>query len=119
MTNKRFLFSILATTVLTAKVIHIYANSKALPARHLLLWTYSFFAQDLLFLSVLRSLLGSPLFLGTRPRGWLALLGTILVTLFSAYSTIISFVSICFFSFNGSELHYRSVGFVKDSSARA
>jgi hypothetical protein len=119
MTNKRFLFSILATTVLTAKVIHIYANSKALPARHLLLWTYSFFAQDLLFLSVLRSLLGSPLFLGTRPRGWLALLGTILVTLFSAYSTIISFVSICFFSFNGSELHYRNVGFVKDSSARA
>lgn len=117
--NKRFFFAVLVTTLITSKAIHIVANSNALPVRPLVLWGSSFFGQDLLLLSVFRPLLGSPLFNSNRPRGFLTWLAALVIGFVIAYSTVLAIVATTFFAFNGNELHWRNLGFVKDSSARA
>jgi hypothetical protein len=119
MTAKTLLFAVLTTTILTHKAIHITANAKALPARHLLLWTFSFFAQDLYLLTFFRSLFASFVSPGKRPKGFVRLVASALLSVFAVYAIAVGFIGICFFAFNGSEVHYRNLGFVKDSSARA
>src|SRR5687768_12970993 len=117
--NQQVLFAILATLVLTTKVIHICANSKALAQRHLALWGYTFFAQDFTLLSVFRFLFASSLYAAFRQRQCLSTLCSWLVNISAAYTALVSFAGICFFAFNGSEIHYRNLDFAKDASARA
>ncbi|KAK0389003.1 hypothetical protein NLU13_2580 [Sarocladium strictum] len=114
-----FFFAVLATLVITTKIIHIYANSKALAQKHLLLWGYSFFAQDLVLLAAFRSLFASSLYTTRRRRQCFSSLASWIVTLLAVYTALVSFAGICFFTFNGSEIHYRNLDFAKDASARA
>ncbi|PNY25502.1 Uncharacterized protein TCAP_04557 [Tolypocladium capitatum] len=114
--NRRFLFSTAAVSVVGAKLVHIYAHLSALPTAHVLLWGYSFFAQDTALLLFVRLLLDR-LLLATG--NWLPVVATAAAATIVAYVLALGAVNISFFAVTGSEIHWRNIAFATDASSRA
>ncbi|PFH55361.1 hypothetical protein XA68_18483 [Ophiocordyceps unilateralis] len=109
----RYVFSIFAVAVFGAKLVHIYAHVDAM-ASDLLGYGMSFFAQDVLFLVMMRLLLDNISSLNIRCLRILAIsLSSILV----ASTLFFASVSISFFVVTGTELRWRNVGVASDSAA--
>ncbi|KAF6830579.1 sulfatase domain protein [Colletotrichum plurivorum] len=118
--SHRFVFSLACIAVLGGKVVHIVTHLSALPTVHLVRWGYSFFAQDLVLIILLRLLLG----------GWLAssrgeggnILRRVANTVgwtFVTFVTVLNVVGICFFFVTGAEIHWRNIGLAGDAAGRA
>lgn len=114
--NRRFLFAIAAVSVVGAKLVHIYAHLAALPTVELLLWGYSFFAQDTALLLFVRLLLGRWLL---ATGNWLQIVATTLAATIVAYVLALGTINISFFAVTGSEVHWRNIAFATDASSRA
>ncbi|KZL70635.1 sulfatase domain protein [Colletotrichum incanum] len=117
-TNPRFVFSLAALAVLGAKVIHIGSHLSALPTVHLVRWGYSFFAQDILLLIILRLLLGGWLS-SARSEGLLRRIAFFMSSLFIAFVIGLNLINICFFVVAGSEIHWQNIGVAGDAAGRA
>lgn len=52
--SRQFCFSIICFAVILSKLIHIWAHLDSLPPAKLSLWGLTFFAQDLVFIYILR-----------------------------------------------------------------
>ncbi|KAK1993814.1 alkaline phosphatase-like protein [Colletotrichum falcatum] len=117
-TNPRFVFSLAALAVLGAKFVHIGSHASALPTVQLVRWGYSFFAQDIFLLIILRLLLGGCLS-SARSEGLLrrmaVMTGWILVILVIS----LNMIHICFFAVAGSEIHWQNMGVAGDAAGRA
>ncbi|KAG5981258.1 hypothetical protein E4U55_003131 [Claviceps digitariae] len=113
-TNRRFVFALAVVSVLGAKAVHIHTHVTALSRVHLLRWGYSFFAQDLFLLVLIRLLLDSWVFAVVRPLKSFATFGA---------SVLLSFVialgafNVSFFIVSGSEIHWRNIALAGDSSS--
>ncbi|EED17948.1 sulfatase domain protein [Talaromyces stipitatus ATCC 10500] len=117
-TNRRFVFTLAALAILTAKLIHIYSHAKALTTHDLVKWGYSFFTQDVLLLTIIRFLLDSRHFPPAGSRS-VRTIACFISSLFIGFVTTINIINICFFAFNGSEIHWRNVGVAGDAAGRA
>ena len=109
--NKRFAFSLAVLSVLSSKIIHIHTHVTALSRVHLLRWGYSFFAQDLWMLIVIRLLVD----------GWVASAAWPVRALAATVSyALLSFViglgilNVSFFVMVGSEIRWSNVGLASD-----
>lgn len=112
--NRRFVFALAVVSVLGAKAVHIHTHVTALSRVHLLRWGYSFFAQDLFLLLVIRLLLDSWVLAAVRPIRSLATFGA--SVLLSIVVTLGVF-NISFFVVSGSEIHWRNIGLAGDPSS--
>lgn len=65
-TNRRFVFAIGAVAVIASKIVHIYVHLAALSTVDVVCWGPSFFAQDVVFLLLLRLILDRQLFSKTK-----------------------------------------------------
>ncbi|KAJ6443661.1 sulfatase domain-containingprotein [Purpureocillium lavendulum] len=117
-TNCRFVFALSALAVLGAKVVHIYTHLSALATVFIVRWGYSFFAQDIVLLMILRLLLDGWLY-GPRSTGFLRGVASFVGALFIGLVTILNVINICFFVVSGSEIHWRNVGLAGDAAGRA
>lgn len=114
-TNRHFVYAIACVATVSAKLVHIYAHITALPTVQVLLWSPSFFTQDVALLLLLRLLLDKALFSSSRPLVQ-ALSLTVAAILVASVLTL-ACVGISFFVVAGSELHWRNVVLVGDSSS--
>ncbi|UNI15471.1 hypothetical protein JDV02_002001 [Purpureocillium takamizusanense] len=117
-TNCRFVFALSMLAVLGAKLIHIYTHLSALATVYLVRWGYSFFAQDMVLLIILRLLLDSWLF-SPRSSGSLRWIASCLASFFVGIVIFLNVINICFFVVSGSEIHWRNVGLAGDAAGRA
>ncbi|KND88291.1 hypothetical protein TOPH_07091 [Tolypocladium ophioglossoides CBS 100239] len=116
--NRRFVFAFAATSVLCAKAVHIYTHMSALSEVHLLRWGYSFFAQDMALLIIVRLLLDGWLF-SSATANLLRLFALALAALFITYVAALGVITVAFFAVAGSEIHWRNIAFASDASSRA
>ncbi|PNY26175.1 Lipoteichoic acid synthase-like YvgJ [Tolypocladium capitatum] len=112
--NRRFAFAAAAAAVIGAKVVHLYAHFAALPTSDVLRYGLAFFAQDTLFLVVLRLLLDAQLFANKR---WLRIVTTSLATAVVLAVLFLAAINISFFVTTGSELHWRNIAVAGDSGS--
>ncbi|POR31885.1 Lipoteichoic acid synthase-like YvgJ [Tolypocladium paradoxum] len=112
--NRRFAFATVAVAVVGAKAVHLYAHFAALPTSDVLRYGLSFFAQDALFLLVLRLLLDAQLFSNLRR---LRIITTTLATAVVLAVLFLAAVNISFFAVAGSELHWRNIAVAGDSNS--
>ncbi|KAM0426589.1 hypothetical protein ACHAPT_008283 [Fusarium lateritium] len=114
--NRRFFFTFAALAVWNAKITHIHAHLSAVPAHQLRQWGYSFFAQDVAILVLIRLLLD-------RWVVGLALLSRIAITFLASiiilYNAALGIIAVSFYLVAGSELHLRNVSLPTDPSSRA
>ncbi|KAK1973533.1 hypothetical protein LZ30DRAFT_787728, partial [Colletotrichum cereale] len=117
-TNPRFVFSLAALAVLGAKFIHVGSHVSALPTVELVRWGYSFFAQDIVLLIILRLLFGGWLS-SPRGEGLLRRMATMTSWIFIILVISLNIINICFFVVAGSEIHWQNIGFAGDAAGRA
>ncbi|GJD02661.1 sulfatase [Colletotrichum higginsianum] len=117
--NPRFVFSLAALAVLAAKVIHISSHLSALPTVHLVRWGYSFFAQDMLLLILLRLLLGGWLASPARGEGLLRRTASLAGWFLVVFVTGLNVIDVCFFAVAGAEIHWQNIGVAGDAAGRA
>ena len=103
--NRPLIFSVAAVSVLSAKLLHIYAHLDALQFFDILGWGWSFFIQDTVFLLLFRLSLD------------LGLIATYFGFLVAAYNLVLASTSISFFVVAGTELRWRNVNVAGDPSA--
>lgn len=113
-TNRRFAFALAVVSVLGAKAVHIHTHVTALSRVHLLRWGYSFFAQDLALLLIIRLLLDNWVFSVARPiRG----LATFTASILLSFVIALGVINVSFFVVSGSEIHWRNIALASDSSS--
>lgn len=112
--NRRFAFATAAVAIIGAKVVHLYAHFAALPTSDVLRYGLSFFAQDVIFLLVLRVLLDGQLFADLR---WLGIVSATLATAVVLAVLSLAVINISFFAVAGSELHWRNIAVAGDSKS--
>ncbi|KND91907.1 Lipoteichoic acid synthase-like YvgJ [Tolypocladium ophioglossoides CBS 100239] len=112
--NRRFAFATAAVAIIGAKAFHLYAHFAALPTSDVLRYGLSFFAQDAVFLLVLRLLLDGQLFANLR---WLRIVTTTLATAVVLAVLFLAAINISFFVVAGSEIHWRNIAVAGDSSS--
>ncbi|KAK3191910.1 hypothetical protein K4F52_001953 [Lecanicillium sp. MT-2017a] len=113
--NRKFAYTVAAVSVLASKSIHIYAHRAALTTTDILLWGPTFFAQDAALLLLLRFLFDQQTLAGW-PKTRVFALTT--ATIFSLVLLVLATVNLSFYFVAGTELQWRNVGFVGDSSSR-
>ncbi|KAL4731582.1 hypothetical protein ACLX1H_000555 [Fusarium chlamydosporum] len=114
--NRRFFFAFTAVAVWGAKIIHIHDHHAAVHPILLRQWGYSFVAQDIVVLTLIRLLLehwivGLPFAL--------CILVTLCNGLFMLYNAAFSIIFVSFYFAAGSEIHLRNVSLPTDPSSRA
>ncbi|KAL7782945.1 sulfatase [Trichoderma ceciliae] len=114
--NRRFAFAVATVSIFSAKGVHIYTHLSALPVIHLLHWGYSFFAQDVALLVLVRLLLDPWL---TEGSGWLRTATMTLASIIITYLITVGVVTVSFFAASGSEIHWRNIGLAGDASSFA
>ncbi|KAJ4002650.1 hypothetical protein NW752_002528 [Fusarium irregulare] len=113
--NRRFFFTFTALAVWSAKIIHIHDHRTAVHPTYLQEWAYSFVAQDIAVLTLIRLLLDH----------WLAgpFILRVVVALFNGlfmfYNAAFSLIFVSFYLAAGSEIHLRNVSLPTDPSSRA
>lgn len=112
--NRRFVFTLACLAVCGAKGAHLHNHRASVAPKRMLLFFFSFFTQDVLFLLLLRLLLDH--WLVSRP-GYLRRLVTTLTFGLVSYNVPVSIFSISFYLVAGSEIHWRNIGFVTDPAA--
>ncbi|OAQ70096.1 sulfatase domain-containing protein [Pochonia chlamydosporia 170] len=118
LTGRRLLFSIAATSILSAKCLHLYAHIEAMTPGDLARWWPTFFAQDLVILLLLRLLLDD------KPQGYvnsnraLQLIAVTVASFLTAIHLALSSVNLSFFALVGSEIRWRNISVATDSSSR-
>lgn len=114
--NRRLIFTAGALAVLNAKVVHIYSHISAVPAHELRLWSYSFFAQDVTLLILIRLLFDHWVSgLTSTPRCIVTLTTGLLVF----YNTFISLVAVSFYIVAGAEIRWRNAAIATDAESWA
>jgi hypothetical protein len=113
--NERFAFTFVAFSIIISKIIHIVANERGLPRRHLALWSFSFVTQDLILLLLLRYSIDR----SNRKNNALHVPLKVGALAVMAFSAAVSLVNISFFAYTGSEVRWRNVSFVSESSSRS
>ncbi|OAQ71281.1 sulfatase domain-containing protein [Pochonia chlamydosporia 170] len=113
-TNRRFAFALAVVSVLSAKAVHIHTHVTALSRVHLLRWGYSFFAQDLALLLLIRLLLDNWVFSVVRPVRALATFGA---SVLLSFVIALGAINVSFFVVSGSEIHWRNIALASDSSS--
>ncbi|KAG6027212.1 hypothetical protein E4U41_001007 [Claviceps citrina] len=113
-TSRRFVFALAVVSVLAAKAVHIHTHVAALSRVHLLRWGYSFFAQDLFLLVLIRLLLDGWVSAAVRPVQSLATFGA---SLLLAFVIALGAFNVSFFVVSGSEIHWRNIGLAADASS--
>ncbi|EFQ30776.1 sulfatase [Colletotrichum graminicola] len=117
--NPRFVFSLAALAVLGAKFIHIGSHASAIPTVQLVRWGYSFFAQDMFLLIILRLLLGGGSLSSARSEGFLRRMAAVTSWFFVIFVITLNIIHICFFAVARSEIHWQNIGVAGDASGRA
>ncbi|KHN97941.1 sulfatase domain protein [Metarhizium album ARSEF 1941] len=112
--NRRFAFTLAVVSVLGAKAVHIHTHITALSRVHLLRWGYSFFAQDLALLLIIRLLLDNWVF-SVAP--WLRVAATFAASVLLSFVISLGVINVSFFVVSGSEIHWRNVALAGDSSS--
>ncbi|KAK1237183.1 hypothetical protein MKX07_006062 [Trichoderma sp. CBMAI-0711] len=114
--NRRFAFAVATVSIFSAKGVHIYTHLSSLPLVHLVRWGYSFFAQDVTLLVLVRLLLDPWL---TEGSGWLRTATMSLASIIITYLITVGVVTVTFFAVCGSEIHWRNIGLAGDASSFA
>lgn len=114
--NRRFAFAVATISIFSAKGVHIYTHLSSLPVIHLVRWGYSFFAQDVILLVLVRLMLDPWL---TAGQGWLRTATLTLASIIITYLTALGALTVSFFAVAGSEIHWRNIGFAGDASSMA
>ncbi|KKP01425.1 sulfatase [Trichoderma harzianum] len=114
--NRRFAFAVATVAIFSAKGVHIYTHLSSLPLVHLVRWGYSFFAQDVMLLILVRLLLDPWL---TEGSGWLSTATMALASVIITYLITVGVVTVTFFAVCGSEIHWRNIGLAGDASSFA
>ncbi|KZZ94149.1 sulfatase domain protein [Moelleriella libera RCEF 2490] len=112
--NRRFAFALAAVSVLAAKGVHIYSHVAALSQDHLARWGYSFFAQDLALLLLIRLFLDNWTSTLVQP---LQCLVTRAVGVLLSIVIALGVINVSFFVVSGSEIHWRDIGLAGDASS--
>ncbi|KAI5464970.1 sulfatase [Mariannaea sp. PMI_226] len=115
--SRRFFFALAALSVIGSKLVHVYTHLSALPSDSLR-WGYTFFAQDMILIIILRLLLDEWLF-SAQAVGKPRLTASIAATVFVALITSLGIMNISFFVVAGSEIHWRNISVAGDASGRA
>ncbi|KAJ3459471.1 hypothetical protein MRS44_015544 [Fusarium solani] len=114
--NRRFFFTFAALAVWNAKITHIHAHLSAVPAHQLRQWGYSFFAQDVAILVLIRLLLDRWV-VGLAFVSRLAIY--FLTSIIILYNAALGIIAVSFYLVAGSEIHLRNVSLPTDPSSRA
>lgn len=113
--NRRCIFAVASISTLAAKLVHIQTHISSLPTIHLVRWGYTFFAQDMALLLLVR------LLLDTKPPFWARKVfrtgATILATFLMFYLILLGAITVSFFAVAGSEIHWRNIGLAADASS--
>ncbi|KAJ5475136.1 hypothetical protein N7539_008202 [Penicillium diatomitis] len=103
-TSRKFWYSLLTVSILSAKTLHIYAHADSIKLRDLILWGPTFFVQDLLFLLFAFALAHN------FQRKWFRYV-TATATIAGALAlSTMSAANISFFFTTGAEIHWRQAG---------
>ncbi|KAM0720106.1 hypothetical protein Q7P37_004242 [Cladosporium fusiforme] len=103
--TRQFIFAIACLAVLSAKVLHIYAHLDALQLHTILGWGWSFFAQDTVFLLLLRLLLD------------FGVIATCASFIIAALLLLMGSGSMAFYITAGTELRWKNMKAIHDPSA--
>ncbi|WAO96514.1 Sulfatase domain-containing protein [Fusarium falciforme] len=114
--NRKFFFTFAALAVWNAKITHIHAHLSAVPAHQLRQWGYSFFAQDVAILVLIRLLLDRWV-VGLAFVSRLAIY--FLTSIIILYNAALGIIAVSFYLVAGSEIHLRNVSLPTDPSSRA
>ncbi|KAH8196700.1 hypothetical protein TruAng_009129 [Truncatella angustata] len=110
--GRNFVFAIIATSILAAKTFRIYSHSSAISTFETIIWSASFYAQDLLFLLSLRFL-----FSKINPSSQRLRYGVTAVAFLAASALLLmAAATISVFLVTGSEIHWQHIGVLNDSS---
>lgn len=117
-TDRTFVFSLAATSILASKCLHIYIHHQVLSFGELLEWLPSLFFQDTLIILLLRLLLDAKA-LGRFGGGWFRFLSTGLSTVLACIQLFLATANISFYIMIGGEPRWRNAGLVADSNTWA
>ncbi|KAH8662623.1 alkaline-phosphatase-like protein [Xylariales sp. PMI_506] len=112
--NRKYLFTVLLTSILSAKSARIYSRLPLFSALDLISWSPLFYAQDIFFLLFTRYLFGRIYNSVTRRPHWLTV-----ATLVTGVAVLLclSATSITVIVVTGSEISWHNIGFINNLSA--
>ncbi|KAF4458765.1 lipoteichoic acid synthase yvgj [Fusarium albosuccineum] len=114
--SRQFFFTFTALVVWSAKIVHIHAHVNAVNKYLLHRWGYSFVAQDVAVLTLIRLILDQwSTNLPTLPRLQLLFLNAIFMLLNAGLAV----TSISFYLVAGSEIHLSNISLPTDPSSKA
>lgn len=117
-TDRTFVFSLAATSILASKCLHIYIHHQVLTLGEFLGWLPSLFTQDTIIILLLRFLLDNKA-LGRFGGGWFRFFAVAFSTLVALIQLGLATANISFFIMIGGEPRWRNAGLVTDSSSWA
>ncbi|KAF7558035.1 hypothetical protein G7046_g5916 [Stylonectria norvegica] len=113
--NRRLIFTFVVLAVCSAKGVHLYNHRAAIATKQLLIFFFSFFAQDIALLIVIRLLLDHWVL---RFPNNLRHIFTAVTAFLISYNAILGVVAVSFYLVAGSEIHWRNAGVVTDATSR-
>ncbi|KAH8662624.1 sulfatase domain protein [Xylariales sp. PMI_506] len=111
--NRKFVFAILAVSLLSVKSVRIFTRIHVLSGVDLVCWAALFYAQDILLLLFARYLFGRLCTNSRRPPA-LATAATLVVI---GVLLGMAVATDGFFVVTGSEMHWRNIGLISDTAA--
>lgn len=98
----RFCFSLFATSLLSSKLVHLYAHASSISIPAFLIWGCTFFLQDVILIAIVW-------FLSQQfRRPWARIVAPLLVIAASLFVSAMAAANISFFVTTGAEIHWRS-----------
>jgi hypothetical protein len=110
--NRRMVFTSAALLMLASKALHYHVHERAVPDEMKAKWSFSFYAQDLFFLTLIRILLDPWVSnLSRVPR----LLFNLVAFTFAFYNISLCVIALTFYGSVHSEIHWKDVVLATDS----
>lgn len=112
--NRQLIFTFVALAICSAKGVHLYNHRAAIAMKQLVIFFFSFFAQDIALLILIRLLLDhwTPRF----PNKLRPLL-TALTGFLIAYNASLGIIAVSFYIVAGAEIHWRNADIMADSGS--
>ncbi|KAI9923734.1 hypothetical protein AWENTII_011887 [Aspergillus wentii] len=110
--SRRYWFSLIFISIITAKLLHIYSHLNSLPVRRLLLWGPTFFFQDAVAIFIVRGLTRS------FKQKWASIASCVVVVLMGLIISSMAAANTSFYVVTGAEIHWKQANtFHADSAA--
>lgn len=110
--GRNLFFSTITTSLVSSKLVRIYAHSTTASGFETFIWCASFFAQDSIFLLALRYFLLKQWSPSQRMRH----VATALASFFTTALLLMAVATISVFAVTGSEIHWQHIGVLSESS---